>query len=96
MIITKVMNGTGSDFSKNGEKGKIVINRVKLIDFGFAVYNSNIQNLSMKEKFAGSPGFIAPEIFNLEDYDEGVDMFSLGIIMFFLLSGNLPFHSPIY
>jgi serine/threonine protein kinase len=31
-----------------------------------------------------------------QDYDESVDMFSLGIIMYFMLCGNLPFNSPIY
>lgn len=63
MIITKP--NTAADTGKIGDKNKPIISRVKLIDFGFAVYKSNIANLSMKEKFAGSPGFIAPEIFNL-------------------------------
>lgn len=69
---------------------------MKLIDFGFAVYKSNLKNLPDKEKFAGTPGFVAPEIFMGQDYDEGVDMFGLGVIMYFMLCGNLPFNSPIY
>lgn len=78
----------------NKEKG--VIGRVKIIDFGFAVYKSNLKNLGVKEKYAGTPGFVAPEIYLQQDFDEGVDMFSLGIILFFMLSGHFPFASPIY
>ena len=77
-------------------KDKNIAFRVKIIDFGFAVYKSNLKNLSNKEKYAGTPGYVAPEIFNLEEYDQGIDMFSLGIIMYFMLCGHLPFYSPIY
>lgn len=77
-------------------KEKNLIQRVKLIDFGFAVYKNNLKNLPDRQKFAGTPGFVAPEIFLGQDYDESVDMFSLGIIMYFMLCGNLPFNSPIY
>jgi serine/threonine protein kinase len=37
-----------------------MIQRVKLIDFGFAVYKTNLGNLADNEKFAGTPGFVAP------------------------------------
>ena len=47
-------------------KEKNIVNRVKLIDFGFAVYKSNLKTLDPKEKYAGTPGYVAPEIFNLE------------------------------
>ena len=46
-------------------KDKNIAFRVKIIDFGFAVYKSNLKNLSTKEKYAGTPGYVAPEIFNL-------------------------------
>ena len=36
---------------------------------------------------------MAPEILLGEDFDEKVDMFSLGVIMFFMLAGELPFDS---
>ena len=77
-------------------KDKNIVHRAKLIDFGFAIYKDNLKNLPFADKFAGTPGFIAPEIFLGQDFDEGVDMFSLGIIMYFMLCGNLPFNSPIY
>ena len=72
---------------------KKIINRIKLIDFGFGVFKDKIKDLPLKEKFAGTQGFMAPEIYKLEEYDEKVDTFSLGIILYFMLSGNHPFAS---
>ena len=66
---------------------------MKLIDFGFGVFKDKLQDLTPKEKFAGTPGFIAPEIYCAQDYDYKIDTFSLGIILYFMLSGNFPFHS---
>jgi len=45
------------------------------------------------EKYAGTPGFIAPEVYLRENYDEKIDTFSLGIILYFMLYGYLPFQS---
>lgn len=73
---------------------KKMVNRIKLIDFGFGVFKDKIKDLPVKEKFAGTPGFIAPEIYEQEEYDEKVDTFSLGIILYFMLSGRFPFTSP--
>lgn len=70
--------------------------RAKLIDFGFGVYKDQLKDLSAKLKFAGTPGFIAPEVLNGQEYDESVDTFSLGIILYFMLCGFLPFHSNFY
>ena len=41
------------------EEKKMVL-RVKLIDFGFGVFKDKVKELPAKEKFAGTPGFIAP------------------------------------
>ena len=47
----------------------------------------------MREKYAGTTGFLAPEIYFREEYDEKIDTFSLGIILYFMISGYLPFQS---
>ena len=39
---------------------KKMVHRVKLIDFGFGVYKDKLDGLSELEKYAGTPGFIAP------------------------------------
>ena len=65
----------------------------KIIDFGLAVHKINLKNLDKHQKFSGTPGFVAPELYYHREYDETVDLFSLGVIMYFLLCGRLPFHS---
>jgi serine/threonine protein kinase len=37
-----------------------MVKKIKLIDFGFAVYKDKLSDLPLKEKYAGTPGFIAP------------------------------------
>ena len=64
-----------------------------IIDFGLSVEKINLCNLESGLKFSGTPGFVAPELYMHREYDEKIDMFSLGVILYFLLSGKLPFHS---
>lgn len=61
---------------------------IKLADFGFAtrVYAPNSLT-----KQCGTPFFVAPEILMRSPYDQAVDMWSVGVIIYLLLSGNLPF-----
>jgi serine/threonine protein kinase len=64
----------------------------KIVDFGFAEpINNNI--LTSK---AGTPGYIAPEVFQNEPYGEKGDMFSLGIILFSMIGGYSPFKGRTY
>lgn len=72
---------------------KKMVKRIKLIDFGFGVFKDKLKDLSDREKYAGTPGFIAPEIYQMKEYDEKIDTFSLGIILYFMLYGYLPFQS---
>ena len=46
-----------------------MVKRVKLIDYGFGVYKDKLKDLTNREKFAGTPGFIAPEVYQMQDYD---------------------------
>ena len=61
---------------------------VILADFGFAtrVYSNNSLN-----KQCGTPYFVAPEILLRKGYDTKADMWSIGVIIYSLLSGGLPF-----
>jgi serine/threonine protein kinase len=70
-----------------------MVKRIKLIDFGFGVYKDQLKDLPEEEKYAGTPGFIPPEVYRREEYDEKIDTFSLGIILYFMLYGYLPFQS---
>lgn len=62
-------------------------NSVKLIDFGFAE-KVNYEKLSNK---SGTPGYIAPEVFASQPYTGKGDIFSLGVILYTLVSGYSAF-----
>jgi serine/threonine protein kinase len=61
---------------------------IKLADFGFAARVHKPKSLT---KQCGTPFFVAPEILCRRPYDQQSDMWSVGCIVFLLLSGNLPF-----
>ena len=63
--------------------------RAVLVDFGTAV---KISETNLKEK-KGTAAYMAPEILFLEDgtYDKACDLWSVGVLAYFLLIGTLPF-----
>jgi len=61
---------------------------VLVCDFGLA---KKIVNDGKLISFCGSPPFVAPEIVERCQYDEKVDMWSIGCILYLLLSGQYPF-----
>ena len=40
----------------------------------------------------GTAGFVAPEVLQQTGYDNAVDLWSLGVVTFFMLCGRSPFH----
>lgn len=60
---------------------------VKLIDFGMSRYWTNNKKMKLA---CGTMGYIAPECLN-ESYDIKCDMWSMGVIAFVLLAGEMPF-----
>jgi serine/threonine protein kinase len=59
----------------------------KILDFGFA---EPINRKELVSK-AGTPGYIAPEVFYNKPYTKKGDVFSMGVIFFSMLSGYSPF-----
>lgn len=61
---------------------------VKLIDFGFACEGANLMQTQ-----CGSPCYMAPELIQGSRYTKEVDIWSLGIILYAITNGDLPFNS---
>lgn len=63
---------------------------VKITDFGFAkCYDP--ENFEGMDEILGSPLYMAPEIVKKLRYDSKVDIWSLGIMAYIILSGKPPF-----
>jgi len=64
--------------------------RVKLMDFGIARFLDESQ-VTMTGALVGSPAFMSPEQAKEEDLDQRSDLFSLGTLLFYLVTGSFPF-----
>ncbi len=62
--------------------------RIRIIDFGrsrLLKFNEKVTEL------AGSIYYVAPEVLYEKEYNEMCDMWSCGVLLHMLLTGNLPF-----
>ncbi len=62
---------------------------VKITDFGVARLAGS--DLTQADQFIGSPGYMAPEQLSGGAVDGRADLFALGVILYQLLTGRLPF-----
>lgn len=71
---------------------------IKLIDFGFAINlkhrdgDAGFESKRMHTRL-GTPYYVAPEVLR-KDYTETCDIWSLGVMLYILLSGAPPFYGP--
>lgn len=63
--------------------------RVKLTDFGLCGIQSRDDGYFYDE--VGTARYTAPELLEKEGYNESVDVWGIGIILFMLLTGRYPF-----
>lgn len=64
---------------------------VKLSDFGLSKV---VTDGTVLKSLLGTPNYVAPEIINttkLKEYNNKVDIWSMGVMLFAMLSGTLPF-----
>ena len=66
------------------------LGRLRLIDFTLAK-----QILHKTYTICGTPQYMAPEIVTGSGYDESVDMWALGVMMYEFLAGYNPFEDPV-
>lgn len=58
---------------------------MKLVDFGFS---KQLDSGSKTWTFCGTPEYVAPEIILNKGHDKAVDFWSLGCLMYELLTGT--------
>jgi len=62
--------------------------RIKLADFGWSnYYNSD----EIRKTYCGTPEYLSPEMLKKQGHDTSIDIWSIGILLFELLSGHSPF-----
>lgn len=64
------------------------LSTIKLIDFGLSVKYDDTSFYNMLNDRWGSLIFMAPEILLFKDYNKSVDLWSIGILMYKLISGG--------
>lgn len=65
--------------------------RVRLLDFGFALLQGDLERLTLSGTLCGSPAYISPERWKGKELDGRSDIYSLAVVMFQGLTGELPF-----
>jgi serine/threonine protein kinase len=73
---------------------------VKVVDYGIAkilddeVGPAGGQQLTLVGHVLGTPAYMAPERLQNKPYDGHADVYSVGILLYRMLGGHLPFESP--
>lgn len=65
---------------------------IKIADFGIALAQHDFsKKLTATGEFVGTPGYLSPEVCLGKPVDLRSDVFSLGIVLFEMLTGRMPF-----
>ena len=66
--------------------------QVKVADFGIAIANHDFDSkLTGTGQLVGTPGYLSPEVCLGKPVDARSDIFALGIVLFEMLTGRMPF-----
>ncbi len=69
--------------------------RVKVLDFGIAkLEDGTAQALTSTNQVFGTAGYMAPELAEGKPANAASDIYALGVMMFQMLTGELPFRGP--
>lgn len=64
---------------------------IKLTDFGLSFVKGGVGSDSMMQSVCGTPIYMAPEVIDDLGYSQQCDIWSIGVIMYTLLTGRPPF-----
>lgn len=66
---------------------------LRLIDFGLS---RRVAKECPINEFAGSPMYMPPEIFSIQPHDQQVDVWSLGVCLYYMVTDVFPFPAETY
>ncbi len=66
-------------------------NYVKILDFGLAKLVKGARNVTKEQALVGSTAFLSPEQIMGNDIDQRVDVYALGVLFYYMLTGEKPF-----
>lgn len=66
---------------------------LRLVDFDLS---RNISDDALIKQYSGSPLYMPPEVFSLEPHTKMVDIWSLGICLYYMVTDTFPFNADSY
>ncbi|XP_059897520.1 RAC-alpha serine/threonine-protein kinase-like isoform X2 [Gadus macrocephalus] len=82
------------EYANGGELENLMLDReghVKITDFGLC--KEGVTDDVPMTTFCGTPEYLAPEVLEDSDYGRAVDWWGLGVVMYEMMCGRLPFYS---
>lgn len=69
---------------------------IKVMDFGLAKRTDTMTHLTSPGKLLGTPFYMSPEQINGADLDSRSDIYSTGILLYYMLTRHRPFEGDLY
>jgi eukaryotic-like serine/threonine-protein kinase len=66
-------------------------NYVKILDFGLAKLAKGAREVTKEQQLIGSVSYLSPEQILGNETDQRVDVYALGVLFYYMLTGNKPF-----